>query len=127
MRYAANGEIELLCSIALAVEYRAVLLRSEHLRASGISAEEGDRFLDALEVLATEVKVHMTTRPATRDDNDDFVWDVVVSGRADALVTFNDRDFSEAGKHFGVPVLTPRDALALFIGGRRYGRSQKDE
>jgi hypothetical protein len=36
-----------------------------------------------------------------------------VNGRADALVTFNLRDFGHAGKRFGVMVVSPGKAVRL--------------
>ena len=44
-------------------------------------------------------------------------------GQADALVTLNKRDFAGAGKHFGVPVLTPQEVLVGSAEGRFYGRA----
>ena len=88
-----------------------------------MSFEEAETILEAIESLATEVRIHISTRPATRDMNDDFVWDVVINGQADALVTLNKRDFAGAGKHFGVPVLTPQEVLVSSAEGRFYGRA----
>ena len=56
--------------------------------------------------------------------NDDFVWDVVVSGQADALVTLNKRDFTAAGKHFAVPVLTPQEVLMGLAKGEFNGATK---
>jgi hypothetical protein len=47
-----------------------------------------------------------------------MVMDVAINGLADALVTNNVRDFSEATERFGIPVLTPRSFLS---GWRRGG------
>ena len=118
IRYVVAGSFEILCSVALAAEYRAVLLRPEHLNAAHMSFEEAKSVIEAIEALATEVHVHISTRPATRDVDDDFVWDVVINGQADALVTLNKKDFTDAGKHFAVPVLTPQQVLMGLTEGR---------
>ena len=122
-----SGKFEILCSVALAAEYRAVLLRPEHLAAARMSFEEAETVLEAIEALATEVHIHISTRPATQDVDDDFIWDVVVSGRADALVTLNKRDFAAAGKHFAVPVLTPQEVLVSLAEGGLDGRTETQD
>ncbi|MDE2652333.1 MAG: hypothetical protein OXI71_00835 [Gemmatimonadota bacterium] len=40
-----------------------------------------------------------------------MVLEAAASGRADALVTFNKRDFADAGSAFGIEVLSPQQAL----------------
>jgi hypothetical protein len=40
-----------------------------------------------------------------------MVLEVAINGRADALVTFNLRDFGNAPKTFGVELLLPRTAI----------------
>ena len=124
LRHVIDGTVEILCSVALAAEYRAALLRPEHLTAAHMSVEEAEVVLDAIEALATEVHIYISTRPATRDVDDDFIWDVVVNGQADALVTLNKRDFAAAGKHFMVPVLTPQEVLMSLAKGEWNGAAK---
>lgn len=57
-------------------------MRDEHLNAAGLSLDEAA-----------------------------IVLELAVNGNADAIVTFNGRDFAGVGERFGVVVLTPRDAL----------------
>jgi predicted nucleic acid-binding protein len=40
-----------------------------------------------------------------------MVLEAAVNGQADALVTFNTRDFAGVAERFGVAVLSPGDAL----------------
>ena len=68
-------------------------------------------FVDAVIALAEPVKVHYLWRPQLRDPNDEMVLEVAVNGRADALVTFNLRDFGDAPDRFGVDLVLPREAL----------------
>jgi predicted nucleic acid-binding protein len=42
-----------------------------------------------------------------------MVLEAAINGRADALVTYNIRDFTEAGERFAVPVLRPPDLLKM--------------
>jgi predicted nucleic acid-binding protein len=58
------------------------------------------------------VETHFLWRPQLRDPNDEMVLEAAVNGRADALVTFNLRDFGTAPARFGVEALLPREAIA---------------
>ena len=108
---ARQGRVTLLASVALALEYEAVCSEAEHQVAAGLNASEGIIFVDAVVALAEPVKTHFLWRPQLRDPGDEMVLEAAVNGRANALVTFNLRDFGAAPAHFGIEVLLPRDAL----------------
>ena len=103
--------IGLLVSVPLVIEYEAVLTRPEHLQASGLTAADVNAVLDAVVMIAEPVRLAFLWRPALRDPDDDMVLEVAVNGAADAVVTFNRRDFAQGAKAFGLAVLTPGDAL----------------
>jgi predicted nucleic acid-binding protein len=102
----------LLMSVPLAIEYEAVCRRSEHRMEAGLSSEQVEVFLDALIALGEPVQTHFLWRPQLRDPNDEMVLEAAVNGRADALVTFNVRDYGIAAAQFGIAVLLPREAIA---------------
>ena len=62
--------------------------------------------------MAEPVETHFLWRPQLRDPNDEMVLEAAVNGRAEALVTFNVRDYGTAASQFGVDVLLPREAIA---------------
>ena len=68
-------------------------------------------FVDAMVALAEPVAMHFLWRPQLRDPCDEMVLEVAINGEADALVTFNARDFGAAPGHFGVELLLPREAI----------------
>jgi predicted nucleic acid-binding protein len=68
--------------------------------------------IDALIAMAEPVPTHFLWRPQLRDPNDEMVLEAAVNGRAEALVTFNVRDYGIAASQFGVEVLLPREAIA---------------
>jgi putative PIN family toxin of toxin-antitoxin system len=111
LREVRRGTVIMVASVALALEYEAVCSEAEHQLAAGLSAAEGMIFIDAVIALAEPVKAHFLWRPQLRDPGDEMVLEAAVNGRADALVTFNLRDFGAAPAHFGIEVLLPRDAL----------------
>jgi putative PIN family toxin of toxin-antitoxin system len=102
----------LLLSVPLALEYEAVCRRSEHREESGLSVRQVEIFLDAIIAMGEPVPTHFLWRPQLRDPNDEMVLEAAVNGRADALVTFNVRDYGTAATRFGVEVLLPREAIA---------------
>jgi len=46
-----------------------------------------------------------------RDPGDEMVLETAVNGRADALVTFNVRDFGTVPARFGIELMIPREAI----------------
>jgi predicted nucleic acid-binding protein len=94
------------------MEYEAVCRRPEHRVEAGLSERQVGIFLDAIIALAEPVLTHFLWRPQLRDPNDEMVLEAAVNGRAEALVTFNVRDYGTAASQFGVDVLLPREAIA---------------
>jgi putative PIN family toxin of toxin-antitoxin system len=108
---ALERRFTLLASVSLMFEYQAVMTRPEHLDASGLSIDDVDALLDAVAAVAQPVRLAFLWRPAVRDPDDDMVLEAAVNGMADAIVTFNARDFREAARQFGVKIFTPGQAL----------------
>jgi predicted nucleic acid-binding protein len=59
------------------------------------------------------VRVHgwFQWRPQVRDPADEMVLEAAVNGGADALVSFNRRDFGDAPARFGILLATPGQFL----------------
>jgi putative PIN family toxin of toxin-antitoxin system len=111
LRMAALDErFVVLASTALWLEYEAVLTRSLHVTATGLSAAEVRDVLAALAVVAEPVPIHFLWRPVLADAEDEHVLDLAMNGRADMLVIFNQDDFVEASKTFQLEVVTPAAA-----------------
>jgi putative PIN family toxin of toxin-antitoxin system len=108
---ARRRRLVFLATVALFVEYEAVCERPEHRAAAGLSKDEVRIFLDALASMVEEVEAHFLWRGRLRDANDDMVLDAAVNGQADAIATFNRRDYGGVPEEFGIAVLAPRDVL----------------
>ncbi|MBV8779620.1 MAG: putative toxin-antitoxin system toxin component, PIN family [Alphaproteobacteria bacterium] len=108
---ARHGELTMLANVALALEYEATCRLDEHRRASGLTSEEVDVFIDAVLALVEPVETHFIWRPQLRDPADEWVLEAAVNGQAEAIVTFNRRDFGDAPRRFGVDLLLPAEAL----------------
>jgi putative PIN family toxin of toxin-antitoxin system len=108
---ALNRQFELLLSVPLVLEYEAVLNRTQHLAACGLSSVEVGRVLDDLTSVARPVRLAFRWRPRLPDPKDDMVLETAINGRASAIVTFNQCDFADAGKDFNCAVILPVVAL----------------
>jgi putative PIN family toxin of toxin-antitoxin system len=113
MLAALEGRIYICANVALMVEYEAVCLRPEHQLASGLTEHEIGQFLDGLAALVQPVETHFLWRPQLRDPGDEMVLEAAVNGQAEAIITFNTKDFGPTTSKFGVEILLPREALAL--------------
>ena len=106
-----DHRIQAVATISMFVEYEAVLTRPENLVATGLNAGEIGRFLDGFAALVNPVHPHFLWRPQLRDPNDEMVLEAAVNGRAQAITTFNVRDFLPAAARFGIEVLRPAEVL----------------
>ena len=111
IQLALDGKITLLVTVALALEYEAVLKREEHLLVAGTTIDQMDRLIRSVIALCEPVYRAFRWRPQLRDPADEMVLEAAVNGGADMLVTFNQRDFGTAPAAFGIACLLPREAL----------------
>jgi putative PIN family toxin of toxin-antitoxin system len=107
LRAAHDGRLTVTASVTLFVEYEAVLTRSEHLTAGGVSRDELIKALDALAAKVVPAEPHFSWRPQLDDADDEMVLEAAVNGGAEAIVTFEVGTFREAAGRFGIDVLTP--------------------
>lgn len=115
LRAVRQGRAQMLVSVPLFLEYESVLTREEHLEAAGLAREEAEAILDALASLAKPVELYFLWRPQLRDPGDDMVLETATNGGADALVTYNLRDFAGAAG-LGVHVARPLEILERIRG-----------
>lgn len=109
---ALRGQLSVAVSVALALEYEAVLTRAQMREASWATIADLNAVLDAYLAAATLVMpVRTRLRPALNDPNDDMVLECAVQAGADAIVTMNTRDFAAAAI-YRVEAILPGAALA---------------
>lgn len=111
LRAIRGGRGTMLLSTPLLLEYEAICKERQHLDAAQLSAEDVDIVLNVLAARAERVEPTYRWRPQLRDAGDELVLEAAANGRADALVTFNTRDFAAAAPRFGLELMGPRDLL----------------
>lgn len=104
---ALDCRFTLLVSVALMLEYEAVLTWPANLKEAGATREEVGDILDALGLVLTPVRIPFLWRPQLKDPADEMVLETAVNGQADALVTFNLRHLKAATNRFGIRVCRP--------------------
>ena len=104
---ALDRRFVMLASVALMLEYEAVLTRPEHLAAAGISADDASTVLDALAGVVEPVRLTFLWRPRLKDPADEMVLETAVTGAADCLVTFNLKHLGQAARRFGIRAVNP--------------------
>jgi putative PIN family toxin of toxin-antitoxin system len=95
-------------SAPLFFEYEEVLSRPDrfpHLMPRDIA-----QFLDFVASVCECCPISFLWRPALPDPDDDRVLEAAVAGRADAIVTYNRRDFAGSDR-FGIRILSPQAFL----------------
>lgn len=111
LRLVAEKRVVLLATPPLFLEYEDVLKRPEQRLAHGLTPDEVDNVLAELAALIEPVEVHFQWRPQVRDPGDEMVLEAAINGGADALVTYNARDFVRPAERFGIPVFSPSELL----------------
>lgn len=100
-----------LLSVPLALEYEAACSDPAQRAVSGLTADDVRVVVGALCAVADPVVARFLWRPQLRDPADEMVLETAINGQADALVTFNRRDYDDAPGRFGIELLAPREAL----------------
>ena len=113
IRLAVRKQITLIGGLTLALEYIDVCSRPTTRERTNVAALDATRFAEEVIGLFEPVEIRFRWRPAGPDAGDDHVIETALNGRADAVVTFNLRDFAEASRRFGLPVLPPGGILRI--------------
>ena len=112
LRAALRGEFTPVLSVAMALEYEEVCCDPQQRNESNLQEDQVRKVIDTLCAAGDHVVPRYQWRPQLRDPDDEMVLEAAINGKADALVTFNTKDFGTVPKRFGILVLSPGEALA---------------
>lgn len=108
-----RSAIGMCCSPALFLEYEDVIKRPDQLLASGLSLSDIDDILADLALHIVPINTHYQWRPQLRDPSDEMVLEAAANASAQAIVTYNLKDFAPA-RDFGILVLNPEQTFKHF-------------
>jgi predicted nucleic acid-binding protein len=95
----------------LLLEYESILGRKEHRLVHALSDQQLDLAIRVFAAMMETVHVDFQWRPQLADPDDEFVLEAAINGSAEAIITYNVRDFEPAQRLFGIRVLTPGDII----------------
>ncbi len=104
-----SGLFDIALSVPLVLEYEAIL--RSHLNRTVFTDSDIEDFIDYLCAVGIKTKIFYLWRPYLKDPFDDHVLEVAVNSNADAIVTYNKKDFLEA-QALGMKILNPKEFLA---------------
>jgi putative PIN family toxin of toxin-antitoxin system len=112
LRRLGQGWVPLI-SVPLILEYEAVGKReAQRLK---IPESTVEAIVRGFCLIGRETDIHFRLRPFLPDPGDEFLLELAVAGRADAIITHNVRHFVGI-ERFGIRVLTPREFLRTMEG-----------
>ena len=106
-----DQRLTMLASVPLFFEYEAKCTDPDHWTVAGISREQADIFVSGIAGLVLPVRTYYLWRPLLRNPKDEMVLEAAVNGRADAIVTFNLRDYGAVPLEFNIEVIKPSTAI----------------
>lgn len=112
LRLGAAGKVTLVVNVALAFEYEAKC--ADHAAAVELTVDDAVMFAKTLIDLAEEATNYFSWRPMLRDPGDDMVLETAINGRANAIVSYNHKDFGNVPGMFNISLLKPHDVIKEF-------------
>lgn len=100
------GLFDIAVSVPLVIEYEHAMTRAR----GSVSEQAVGAILDSLCQVAIQQPIFYLWRPLLRDPADDMVAEVAVAAGAEAIITFNRRDFRGV-ESLGPVVQTPQELL----------------
>lgn len=108
--YLSSQEKINVISVPLALEFEEVLLRPKNrAKYSYFTEEEIRLIISDIISISHQTKLHFLWRPFLKDSFDDKVLETAVNGQAEAIITYNTKDFEGVKRYFGIDILTPAE------------------
>ncbi len=108
-----TGNVQFILSVTLFLEYEEVLKRKAFLKDTELRTKDIEAILNMLAAKCVRTNVYYLWHPQLKDPNDDMVLETAVSGGADAIVTFNTKDFTGIVEKFDMKLMLPNEYLTV--------------
>ena len=113
LRLVFLGNITILMSNALFLEYEAISQRHDVMARCRFTQSEAEQFLDALFAVSYWVEIYFAWRPNLKDENDNFLIELAVAGNADYLITKNIKELKSGELLFAqLCICSPKQFMA---------------
>lgn len=111
LRMARRRQFTPVVSVPLVLEYEAVATLPQHLAAAELSREDAQAVIDVFVGMSEWTRIYYLYRPSTKDPADEMVLEAALNAGADAIVTFNRKDYGTAPADHNLGCWLPREAL----------------
>ncbi|MBE0515731.1 putative toxin-antitoxin system toxin component, PIN family [Sulfurimonas sp.] len=98
-------------SEALFREYEDVMKRKKIQNLTPLSVLEQNELFEAYLSTCKWNEIYYMWRPNLKDENDNFVVELAVASGAEAIITYNVKDFKNAELIFKHRIITPEDFI----------------
>ncbi len=95
-------------SEALFREYEAVTKRDKIKKLIPLNPKEQEELFNAYLSTAKWVDIYYTWRPNLKDEDDNFLVELAVASGAEAIITYNEKDFKKSELLFDFKIVTPK-------------------
>ena len=92
-------------------EYESVMKRKKVQSLTVLTEEEQRELFEAFLSKCIWNDIYYAWRPNLKDENDNFLVELAVASGAEAIITYNVKDFKNAELVFGHRVTTPEDFI----------------
>lgn len=92
-------------------EYEAVMKRKKIQRLIALTLSEQNELFETYLSTCKWNEIYYAWRPNLRDEDDNFVVELAVASGAEAIITYNIKDFKNAELIFNHKIITPEDFI----------------
>ncbi|MGM0623562.1 MAG: putative toxin-antitoxin system toxin component, PIN family [Campylobacterota bacterium] len=111
LRFVFQAKLAPQISEALFREYEDVMKRKKIQSVTPLNLTEQSELFEAYLSTCTWNEIYYMWRPNLKDENDNFVVELAVASGAEAIITYNAKDFKNAELIFGHKITTPEDFI----------------
>ena len=105
-------ELEPLMGDALYFEYEDLMMRGHLYIDTALSEEERSYFFDDFCSICSWINIYYRWRPNLKDEGDNHLLEMAISGQADAVLTWNKKDFKRSDLVLpDIQIVTPVEFL----------------